>query len=128
MKEEVQKKLKKMKQQFTLEKLKTDSKCKPNKMRKSKKYFRIYKQITKRLRKILKVVLSKSLKRSLDFIKLDTSEINLSLLVDELTKYERKKTNDIQKLNMKNKVIVRKLNRLLNKKVVKTDVKMWRKL
>ena len=119
----MQKKLKKMKQQFTLEKLKTDSKCKPNKMRKSKKYFRIYKQITKRLRKILKVVLSKSLKRSLDFIKLDTSEINLSLLVDELTKYERKKTNDIQKLNMKNKVIVRKLNRLLNKKVVKKDVK-----
>ena len=116
MKEKVQTKLKKIKKQLTLEKLKTDSKCKPNKKRKTKKYFRIYKQITKRLRKILKVVLSKSLKRFLDFIKLDTSEINLSLLIDELSKYERKKTNDLQKLQMKNKVIVRKLTRVLKRK------------
>ncbi len=117
--------MKKMKKESTLEKLKTDSKCKPNKMRKSKKYFRIYKQITKRLRKILKVVLSKYLKRSLDFIKLDTSDINLSLLVDELSKYERKKTNDLQKLQMKNKVIIRKLTRLLKRKnkVLNEDAK-----
>ena len=114
-----------MKKQSTLEKLKTDSKCKPNKMRKTKKYFRIYKQITKRLRKLLKVVLSKYLKRSLDFIKLDTSDINLSLLVDELSKYERKKTNDLQKLQMKNKVIIRKLTRLIKRKnkVLNKDAK-----
>ena len=122
MKEQVQRRLMKMRKLFTIEQLKTDSRCKPNKMKKTKNYFRIYKQITKDLRRSLKSALSKSFRRSLYFIKLDTSEINLSLLIDELSKYERKKTNDLQKLLLKNKVIARKLTWLMKKETLEKEV------
>ena len=122
MKEQVQRRLMKMRKLFTIEQLKTDSRCKPNKMKKTKNYFRIYKQITKDLRRSLKSALSRSFRRSLYFIKLDTSEINLSLLIDELSKYERKKTNDLQKLLLKNKVIARKLTWLMKKETLEKEV------
>ena len=71
----------------------------------------------------MKAVLAKSLRTTLEFIKLKNQIIQLPLVVDEIANIELKRSNDIEKLMTKSKVIKKLIVLLKNKLKRKVNIK-----
>ena len=127
----------KIKRLYYLDKMKgkSDSKCKieSKDKKKIKRYWAIFKRLVKRMKKILRYVLAKELGRTMEIMKLRNKALNLPILLDEMVHKERKKTDCIDKLLLRNKILSRDIVMIFRQhkglqddtiKILKLDKKM----